>query len=70
MTPRPPLAENNPEQAAVWAATLAVRKILAQAKNPATTLGRMRPTSVAYHAAWAAIETHRNALAAEQETRA
>ena len=44
------------------AATLAVRQVLAQAKNPRTTLGRMKPGSVAYHAAWAAIEAHRITL--------
>jgi hypothetical protein len=56
------MADETPEQAAMRAATEAVRKILAQAKNPRTTLGRMSPTSVAYHAAWAAIEAHRDVL--------
>ena len=51
-----------PEQAANWAATLAVRQVLAQAKNPSTTLGKMKPTSVAYHAAIAAVEAHRKVL--------
>lgn len=46
------------------AATLAVRQVLAQAKNPRTRLGRMSPTSVAYHAARAAIEAHREAMSA------
>ncbi len=47
---------------AIWAATLAVRRVLAQAKNPKTTLGRMDPTGVAYHAALAAIEAHSKVL--------
>jgi hypothetical protein len=42
-------------QAAIWQATLAVRQLLAQSKNPKTTLGRMSATAVAYHAAWRAI---------------
>lgn len=49
------------EREANWAATLAVRQVLAQAKNPRTALGRMSPTGVAYHAALAAIEAHRSA---------
>lgn len=56
------MADETPEQAAMRAATEAVRKILAQAKNPRTVLGRMSPTGVACHAAWAAIEAHRDAL--------
>lgn len=43
-------------QAAIWRATRAVRQLLAQSKNPKTTLGRMSATGVAYHAAWKAIE--------------
>lgn len=42
-------------QAATWRATVAVRQLLAQSKNPKTTLGRMSATGVAYHAAWKAI---------------
>jgi hypothetical protein len=56
------MADETPEQAAMRAATLAVRQILAQAKNPRTILGRMSPTGVAFHAAWAAIEAHRAEL--------
>ena len=56
------MADETPEQVAMRAATLAVRQIFAQAKNPNTTLGRMSPTSVAFHAAWAAIQAHRDAL--------
>ena len=54
--------DETPEQAAMRAATLAVRQILAQAKNPNTVLGRMSPTGVALRTAWAAIEAHRDAL--------
>ena len=46
----------------MWAATKAARSILAQAKKPRTVLGQMPPTGVAYHAARAAIEAHREAL--------
>lgn len=56
------MADETPEQAAMRAAADAVRKILAQAKNPRTVLGRMSPSGVAYHAAWAAIEAHRDTL--------
>lgn len=44
------------EQQAYWAATLAVRQLIAQSKNPRNLIGRMSPTAVAYHAARAAIE--------------
>jgi hypothetical protein len=54
--------DETPEQKAMRAATIAVRKILATAKNPRTILGQMSPTSVAFHAAWAAIQAHREAL--------
>lgn len=53
------------EQAAYWAATLAARQVLAQAKNPRTLLGRMPPTSVAFHAAWAAIQAYKEAASCE-----
>lgn len=46
------------EQRAMNAATLAVRQVIAQSKNPLTTLGNYPPTTVAYHAAWAAITAH------------
>ena len=46
------------EREAMRAATVAARKIIAQSKNPRTILGRMSPTSVAFHAAWAAIRAH------------
>ena len=46
------------EREAMQAATVAVRKILAQSKNPRTVLGRMSPSSVAFHAAWEAIRVH------------
>ncbi len=42
-------------------ATLAVRRILAQSKDPRTRLGRMSPSGVAFHAAWAAIKVWRDA---------
>ena len=58
-----------PEQMAMGAATSAVRKILASAKNRRTLLGRARPTAVAYAATFTAIETYREALAHEQARR-
>ncbi len=47
------------EAEAMRAATLAVRQVIAQSKNPRTMLGRMSASSVAFHAAWAAIDAHR-----------
>lgn len=47
------------------AATLAVRQIIAQSKNPATTLGQMSPSGVAFHAAWEAIRVHHEVYDAE-----
>lgn len=46
------------EQEAMEAATLAVRKILAQSKDPRTSMSRYSPASVAFHAARAAIRAH------------
>lgn len=54
-----------PEQRAMWAATVAVRKILAQAKNPRTIVGKAEPTVVAYHVALAAVVAYRKTLEAE-----
>lgn len=48
------------EEKAMWAATLAARQVIAQSKNPATTLGQYPATTVAFHAAWAAIHAHRD----------
>lgn len=48
------------EALAMQAATAAVRQVIAQSKNPNTILGRMSPTSVALHAALAAIQAHRD----------
>jgi hypothetical protein len=53
------------EPAAMWAATLAARQVIAQSKDPRTALGRMSPTSVAYHTAWAAIEAYHGTLSRE-----
>jgi hypothetical protein len=50
------------EREAMERAMIAVRKILAQSKDPRTTLGRMGPSSVAFHAAWAAVDAYRKAL--------
>jgi len=49
------------EQEAMRKATLAVRQVIAQSKNPRTALGKMSASSVAFHAAWAAIDAHRRA---------
>ena len=57
------------EQLAMGAATRAVRRILASAKNPRTLLGQARPTTVAYHAAWEAVTVYRETLAHEQARR-
>ena len=54
---------------AVWEATKAVRKILATAKNPRTLLHGYRPTALAYHAAWAAIEAYEAAAGQDREDR-
>lgn len=58
------------EFAAIWAATLAVRKTLATAKDKRTVLGRMDPTGVAYHAALTAVDAYTETLAHEQARRA
>jgi hypothetical protein len=50
------------KQEAMQAATQAALKIIAQSKNPRTTLGRMRPSAVAFHAAWAAIRAYEDCL--------
>lgn len=55
-----------PEQLAMGAATKAVGKVLASAKNPRTLLGKRRPAGVAYAAAVTAIETYTETLAHEQ----
>lgn len=55
-----------PEQKAMWAATIAARKILTSAKDPRTLLGRMKPTTIAYHAARAAVDAHTETLAHER----
>ena len=52
----------SPRQAAMWAATKATRQILAAAKNPRTLLGRMPPTSVAFHAAYAAVKAFEESM--------
>lgn len=44
------------------AAVAAVRKVLAQAKNPRTRIGKMTPTGVAFQVAYAAVTAHRDAL--------
>ncbi len=49
------------EQEAMRKATLAVRQVIAQSKNPRTMLGRMSASAVAFHAAWAAIDAYRRA---------
>jgi hypothetical protein len=49
------------ERDAMWRATLAARQVIAQSKNPRTTLGRMSPSGVAFHAAWAAVDAYRTA---------
>lgn len=59
-----------PEQIAMGAATKAVMKILATAKNPRTVLGKGSPRMVAYHAAETAISTYRETLAHERARRA
>ena len=59
----------SPEQMAMYAATLAVRKLLASAKNRRTLLGRMQPTAVAYHAAYAAVTAYRETSEHEQARR-
>jgi hypothetical protein len=51
-----------PEQEAMAAAANAAMKIITASKNPRTVLGRMPPTAVAFHAAWAAVNAHRRAL--------
>jgi hypothetical protein len=43
------------------AATIAARKVLAQAKNPRTLLSTYSATGIAYHAAYAAIEAYKTA---------
>ena len=50
------------EDRALAAASLAVRRVLATAKNPRTLLHTYSPSSIAYHAAYAAIQTYKTAL--------
>lgn len=52
---------------ALFAATLATRRVIATSKNPRTVLGQMSPTGVAYHAALEAINVYR-ALMGEEMT--
>lgn len=54
--------ENTPRQAAMSAATAAAKQVIAQSKNPRTTLGKMRPDGVAYHAAYAAITAYEGSM--------
>jgi hypothetical protein len=54
------------EQRAVSAATLAARQVIAQSKNPRTTLGKMGASSVAYHAAIAAIDAYQKVMKGAQ----
>jgi hypothetical protein len=59
------MANANQETArarAIGAATISVRRLLAQAKNPRTLLHTFSPTGIAYHAARVAIETYETAM--------
>lgn len=56
---------DTPRSRAMWAATLAARQVIAQSKNPRTTIGKYPPTSVAYHAADAAVRAFEQSLAGE-----
>jgi predicted RNA-binding Zn-ribbon protein involved in translation (DUF1610 family) len=40
------------------AATRAALLVLAKSKDPRTLLSKMRPTSIAYHTAWAAVTAY------------
>ena len=64
------MTDETVEQVAMGAATLAVRKILASAKNPRTLLGRARPGHVAFITAWEAVTTYRETEAHETARRA
>jgi hypothetical protein len=67
---RSAVTDETPEQVAMGAATLAVRKILASAKNPRTLLGKASPTMVAFHAAYEAVSVYRETEAHERARRA
>lgn len=62
-------AENTPRQEAMSAATTAAKQVIAQSKNPRTTLGKMRPDGVAYHAAYAAITAYEGSLERSRQQR-
>jgi hypothetical protein len=49
-------------QQALWTATLAVRQVLAQSKNPSTMLGQATPTAIAWHAAYAAVTAYEQTM--------
>lgn len=50
--------DQTPEQLAMGEATVAARKMIAQSKDSRTVLGRMKPTSVAYHVAYVSVATY------------
>jgi hypothetical protein len=46
---------------AMYQATLAARRMIARSKNPRDLIHSYRPTSVAYHVAYVAIEAYQRA---------
>jgi len=56
-------------QRAMWKATLAARNVIAQSKNPRTTIGKYPPTTVAFHVAWAAVTAFELELAKDKGDR-
>lgn len=57
------------ESRAIGAATIAVRRVLATAKNPRTLLHTYSPTSIAYHAAYEAIRAYQAAMQIQEDER-
>lgn len=60
---------DTPERLAMAEAMKAVERLIAQSKNPRTTMGKHRPRAVAFHVAFAAVTTYIEAAAHERARR-
>jgi hypothetical protein len=60
------VSDETVEQVGMRAATAAVLKILAKAKDQRTLLSRARPTGLAFHVAWEAVRAYQEATENER----